>query len=184
MPQGNAASKIEVTPAGIPASAHWYAVNTQPRAEHTASFHLNRQGFQTYLPTYLKRRRHARRADTVAAPFFPRYLFVAIDVATQRWRSINSTIGVSHIVSTGDMPAPVPDQIIAELKKSENEHGLIELKRPRFSPGDKVTVLDGAFADYGGIFEAETDEKRVAILLELLGRKVRVSLDPDLIQAS
>ena len=34
----------------------------------------------TYLPRYLKRRRHARRVDIVAAPLFPRYLFVAIDM--------------------------------------------------------------------------------------------------------
>lgn len=168
----------------LPESARWYAVNTQPRAEHKACFHLNRQGFQTYLPCYLKRRRHARRVDTVAAPFFPRYVFVAMDMAAQRWRSINSTIGVSHIVCTGEMPAPVPAQIIAQLKLSEDERGLIELRRPRFSPGDKVAVLDGAFADCVGIFEAETDEKRVAILLDLLGRKVRVSLEADLVQAS
>jgi transcriptional antiterminator RfaH len=165
-------------------SARWYAVNTQPRAEHKACFHLQRQGFHTYLPRYLKCRRHARRVDTVAAPFFPRYLFVAIDMAAQRWRSINSTVGVSHIVCTGDNPARVPDEIIAQLKQTEDERGFIEVRKPRFSRGDKVTVLDGAFTDCIGIFEAETDEKRVAVLLELLGRKVRVSMEADLIQAS
>ena len=75
----------------------------------------------------------------------------------------------------------MPDPIIAQLKQSEDERGFIELKRPRFAPGDKITVLDGAFADCTGIFEAETDETRVAILLELLGRKVRVSLGADLL---
>lgn len=167
----------------MPVSARWYAVNTQPRAEDKACLHLRRQGFHTYVPRYLKRRRHARRVDTVAAPFFPRYLFVAMDVTAQRWRSINSTIGVSHIVCTGDKPAPVPDPIIVQLKQSEDERGFIELKRPRFSPGDKITVLGGAFADCVGIFEAETAERRVAILLDLLGRKVRVSLESDLVNA-
>lgn len=167
----------------MPAATLWYAVNTQPRAEDKACFHLKRQGFQVYVPRYLKTRRHARRIDTVAAPFFPRYLFVAIDTATQRWRSINSTVGVSHLVCSGEKPAPVPDPIITQLKQSEDARGFIELKRPRFAPGDKVTVLQGAFADYAGIFEAETDDRRVAILLELLGRKVRISLEADLIDA-
>lgn len=162
-------------------AARWYTVNTQPQAEHKACFHLGRQGYNTHLPCYLKRRRHARRVDTVTVPFFPRYLFVAIDMATQRWCSINSTIGVSQIVCTGDKPAAVPEGIVTGLKQSEDERGFIELKRPRFSPGDKVTVLNGAFADYAGIFEAETDERRVAILLELRGRKVRVSVEADLI---
>ena len=44
----------------------WYVVQTQPHAETKASLHLVRQGFATYLPRYLKRRRHARRVDTVA----------------------------------------------------------------------------------------------------------------------
>lgn len=178
---GNSSSSPTKATDGIPADSRWYAVNTQPRAEDKASFHLKRQGFHTYVPRYLKRRSHARRVDTVAAPFFPRYLFVAVDTATQRWRAINSTIGVSQIVCTGDRPAAVPDPVIAQLKHAEDERGFIELKRPRFSAGDKVTVVGGAFADYAGIFEAETDESRVAILLELLGRKVRVSLEADLI---
>jgi transcription antitermination factor NusG len=57
----------------------WYVVQTQAGAEHKAVMHLARQGFKTYLPRYLKRRRHARRIDVVAVPLFPRYLFVEID---------------------------------------------------------------------------------------------------------
>ena len=79
------------------AAARWYVVQTQPHAESKAARHLCRQGFQIYLPRYLKRRRHARRTETVPAPLFPRYMFVAVDIAVQRWRSIQSTIGVSRL---------------------------------------------------------------------------------------
>ena len=70
---------------------------------------LGLAGFETYLPRYEKRRRHARRVETVAAPLFPRYLFVAIDLASQRWRSIHSTIGVSRLVCNGEDPAVLAD---------------------------------------------------------------------------
>lgn len=66
----------------------WYVVQTQINAEAKAAEHLALQGFSLYLPRYLKRRSHARKVDTVARPLFPRYLFVAMDVAVQRWRSI------------------------------------------------------------------------------------------------
>jgi transcriptional antiterminator RfaH len=56
----------------------WYVVQTHPHAENKAAAHLQRQGFATYLPRYLKRRRHARRTEAIAAPLFPRYLFVAL----------------------------------------------------------------------------------------------------------
>ena len=39
----------------------WYVVQSQPNSELKAAAHLDRQGFTTYLPRYLKRRRHARR---------------------------------------------------------------------------------------------------------------------------
>ena len=79
----------------------WFVVQTQPNAENKAVAHLARQGFVTYLPRYLKRRRHARRVDIVAAPLFPRYLFVVIDMTAQRWRSIYSTVGVSRLICNG-----------------------------------------------------------------------------------
>ncbi len=81
---------------------------TQVNGEAKAAQNLIRQGFEIYLPRYLKRRRHARKIDFTAKPLFPRYMFVAIDVATQRWRSIQSTFGVSHLISNGDDPATVP----------------------------------------------------------------------------
>src|SRR5207248_8970534 len=74
----------------------WFVAHTHPHAEGKATAHLNRQGFDIYLPRYLKRRRHARQVETVVAPLFPRYLFVAIDLNVQRWRSIYSTVGVSR----------------------------------------------------------------------------------------
>lgn len=58
---------------------NWYAVYTQAGKERFALQNLANQGFEAYLPSYRKRRRHARRVDTVLAPLFPRYLFVRMD---------------------------------------------------------------------------------------------------------
>ncbi len=163
----------------------WYVVQTQPNAERKAVSHLERQGFATYLPRYLKRRRHARRVDTVAAPLFPRYLFVAIDMDTQRWRSIYSTVGVSRLVCAGDTPTPAPEQVVWTLKQREDAAGLIKLeRRPQFRPGEKVRVLDGVFTDCLGLYDDMADRDRVAILLDLLGRKVRVLVDAESVVAA
>jgi transcriptional antiterminator RfaH len=78
-----------------PTEGVWYVVQTQVNAEVKAARNLLRQGFEIYLPHYLKRRSHARKIEKVAAPLFPRYMFVRIDLATQRWRSVQSTYGVS-----------------------------------------------------------------------------------------
>ena len=166
-------------------NSRWYVVQTQAHAETKACWHLARQGFETYLPRYLKQRRHARRVEMVQAPLFPRYLFVVIDIATQRWRSISSTIGVSQLVCTGDLPAPVPSRVIELLKQREDDKGLVVLPpQPSFTAGDKIRILDGAFADCIGLFDGMRDFQRVSVLLELLGRKVRVMLEGDAIAAA
>jgi transcriptional antiterminator RfaH len=166
-------------------SPRWYVAQTHPHAEAKAELHLTRQGFEIYLPRYLKKRRHARRVDTVAAPLYPGYVFVTIDCEVQRWRSIQSTIGVSRLVCHGDEPAAVPDGIIEELKRRQGENGLISFElQPRFKAGDTVRVVEGAFSDCLGLYEGINDRERAAILLDLLGRKVRVFLPSDSLDAA
>lgn len=167
------------------AGARWYVVQTQVNGEARAAQNLIRQGFEIYLPRYLKRRRHARKVDVTAKPLFPRYMFVAIDLAAQRWRAIQSTIGVSHLVSNGDDPASVPEGVVHALKAREDTKGFIQMDvKPAFAPGDKVRVLAGAFMDNSGLFNGLADHDRVSILLDMLGRKVRVLLDADMVAAA
>ncbi len=163
----------------------WHVVQTHVHAETKAQMHLDRQGFETYLPRYLKRRRHARRTETVASPLYPSYLFVTFNPAVHRWRSIHSTIGVARLVCSGDVPATVDDAIVTGLRGRENPQGFIELaRRPQFASGDQVRVRGGVFGDCLGLFESMGDRERVAILLDLLGRKVRVVLDEELVVAA
>lgn len=166
-------------------AARWYVVQTQVNGESKAAEHLRRQGFEVYLPRYLKRRRHARKVDFTAKPLFPRYLFVAINVAAQRWRSVQSTFGVSRLVTNGDEPAAVPDGVIPAMMAREDAKGFVKMDAgPSFAPGDRVRVLAGAFMDNAGLFNGMADHDRVSILLDMLGRKVRVLLDADLVAAA
>jgi transcriptional antiterminator RfaH len=169
----------------IPSGQQWYVVRTHPHAEGKAAAHLQRQGFDVYLPLYAKRRRHARRTDVTASPLFPRYMFVAIDLIHQRWRAIRSTVGVTNLVCSGHEPTPVARDIIGRLKQREDAAGFVQLDRaPRFSAGDAVRVVEGAFSDCLGLFESMTDSERVLVLLDLLGRKVRVTMNMDTIEAA
>jgi len=163
----------------------WYVVQTHINAEMKAAANLDRQGFGVYLPHYRKRRSHARKVDIVVRPLFPRYLFVAIDLATQRWRAVQSTLGVSSLVCWSGKPASVDEAVIDALKAREDESGFIVLApKPAFAPGDKVRIVEGAFTDSLALVEGVSDHARVAVLLDLLGRKVRVLVGADLIAAA
>ena len=169
----------------MPQGSAWYAVHTHASAEFKAQEHLRRQSYQTYLPRYAKAIRHARRTHQVLRPLFPRYLFVSLDLATQGWRSIRSTIGVTDIVCFGDRPASLPSGFIESLRSQEDESGKIH-RAPfrRLKSGDSVVILDGPFSRLVGICERMTDDERVSILLDLLGRKVRVRLDIEAVEAA
>jgi transcriptional antiterminator RfaH len=169
----------------IEPTRRWFVAHTHPQAETRASVNLERQGFATYLPRYLKRRRHARKIELVAAPLFPRYMFVSIDLERQRWLSIRSTLGVARLVGDSGIPLPVPPGIVESLMRRQDAEGFVRLQAPLgLKPGDPVRVLGGAFEESLGLFERMSDEQRITILLDLMGRKVRVTLDSDLIAAA
>jgi transcriptional antiterminator RfaH len=53
----------------------------------------------------------------------------------------------------------------------------VQLTRRRFEAGALVRIMDGAFASCLGLIEGMRDDERVTVLLDLLGRKVRVLMD-------
>ena len=163
----------------------WYVVQTQPNAERKAAFHLERQDFTVYLPQYLRRWRHARRSELRPAPLFPRYMFVAMDVAQARWRAIRSTVGVSALVCNGERPAAVPAGIVEAIRTREDATGLVPLRiASPYRRGDAVSVTEGGLAGARGFFECFEDHDRVVLLLEMLGRPMRVTLPAAVVAAA
>ncbi len=168
-----------------PNESHWYVVHCHPRDETKALAHLRRQGYEAYLPLYAKRIRHARRIERVMRPFFPRYLFVSLNLAVRAWRPIRSTLGVCNVVCFGDQPTPVPAGVIEELRRHEDDGGCIGFKRQNtIKKGDKVVMLSGPFSRLFGLCEFVSDNERASILLDLLGRKVRVLVEAETVAAA
>ncbi|MEE2722412.1 MAG: transcriptional activator RfaH [Pseudomonadota bacterium] len=165
-------------------SNRWFVAKTRPNSEHKARFHLQRQGFEVYLPQFLRRICHARRTSWQPRPLFPSYLFVAMSETQQRWRSINSTIGISRLICDDRGPVPVPISVINDLREAEDDRGLVFTgQKIPFKKGAAVQITSGAFADHTGRFEDTTDDERVVILLNLLGREVRAKVKLDALTA-
>jgi transcriptional antiterminator RfaH len=162
----------------------WYVVHTQPSAEPKATWHLRNQGYEVYLPRYLKKTRHARRTMLTPRALFPSYLFVTMDLDVTRWRAIRSTVGVAGIVCAGDRPAPVPVGVVEQIRRLEDENGMVRPPKPGdFVKGQKVEIADGAFEGLTGLVEGMSDQERVVLLLELLGREVRIRLPVEIVRA-
>ena len=153
----------------------WYLVQAKPRQERLAQDHLQRQGYETYLPIRRAEKIRRGRVLMVEEPLFTRYLFVRLSSGfkDKAWGPIRSTLGVSGLVRFGTTPASAPEPLIAALKAQEAVAPADRL----FQPGMRVRIEQGAFRGLEAIFQADDGDVRAIVLIELLAKKVRVPVE-------
>jgi transcriptional antiterminator RfaH len=156
----------------------WYLIHTKPTREAVAEINLRRQGYQVYYPRLLRPTRvRGRWLDRVAS-LFPRYLFLRLAVGHQAMGPVRSTLGVANVVRFGYDYTVVPDAVVENLRMREDaETGLHRIQgRAPFEPGSNVRVVAGVFEGLEGVFQRESGDERVTLLLGLLGRDTLVQL--------
>jgi len=155
----------------------WCVVYTNVNKETIAEKNLIGQNFITYMPKYKKIISHARKISTVIKPLFPRYLFVNVDLVAQRWPIINSTYGVNAIISMEGKPVIISEEIINKIKLCEKpDENINVVPYSIMTKGDEVNILEGVFSGKKGIFNGLTDNNRVKVLFNLLGKEVTLSV--------
>ena len=160
---------------------NWYVVATKPNCEYKALANLQRQDFDSYLPCILVRRSHARRLHIVRRPLFSGYVFVQLDPEVARWRSINGTMGVTHILTSDGRPQPLRNGFIDALRAREAD-GVIALPPAHYEIGEKVEVRDGPFTSQIGTILSADRSGRVRLLMELLGGEVLTTVPHDMVR--
>lgn len=161
----------------------WFAVRAQPRKEQLAELHLNRQNFETFLPRIARSARRPTGTVTTLTPFFPGYLFVRLDLAADRWRTVNGTIGVIGLVQFGEHPTPTPAGLIENMATRASQDSEVRLESAPLHSGQAVRFVGGAFDGRIGAFEATSPDERVTILLALMSREVRVRVPRSAVMA-
>ncbi len=155
------------------ARGRWYVVQTRPNKESLAERELLNQGYGAFYPRRLKTRRHARKIQTVLAPLFPSYIFVQLDLESDRWRSVNGTRGVARIVAFDNLPTAVPDGLVDALRAGCDDSGVLN-NAEMLVAGRRVRIVAGPFADFIGTLERLDGNRRAWVLLEIMGRQLQV----------
>lgn len=156
--------------------APWYLVQCRPNQSHIARRNLMRQGIEQFLPLQRVTRRWRNRLCTDLRPVFGGYMFVTFDPARPEWRAINSTPGVVRLVRFGaGAPCRVPSPLVTGLMLRCDGEGV--LKPPAdLSPGDSVRIVSGPFSDFVATVERIAPDRRVMLLLDLMGRSARMAV--------
>jgi transcriptional antiterminator RfaH len=136
------------------------------------------RGLKAYLPIVIY---HGKRGTLLEKPFFPRYIFAQFDWEREGLASVQWTPGLSQVVTFDGKPAWLSDAEVTYLR-----HALDQLDGDEFmsiKPGERVRVTGGPFRDIEAVFDRRLNgEQRVAILLDILGRRTSVIVRPDQIE--
>ena len=154
----------------------WLVARTQPHKESCAIAHLERQGFRVYCPLIKRTVRHARRSRDVLRPLFPGYVFVANDRSERGWRPIIGTRGVHSLVCTGVVPSKLPKAVVDALKAREVD-GLIVSPGSTMTVGQDVRIHGSALESLVGRIIEMRENERLILLVDILNRPTRVSVD-------
>jgi transcriptional antiterminator RfaH len=160
----------------------WYLIYSKPKEEKLAKEHLERQGYETYLPLVLGRIKKRGRTQRSIQPMFPRYLFIYLSDQTDDWGPIRSTIGVSNLVKFGMTPAKVPENLIMRLKENEVGDGYHDLPSKKLKKGDEILIIEGPFEGYEATLFSQNAEDRVVVLLKIAEKYIKVQLNQSLIE--
>ena len=151
---------------------NWYVINTKPKKEFQVERLFTEGGIEIYNPKYMQEDR--------IKPFFPGYEFIYFDFPEQ-YRLVKYTRGVKRVVGVREIPVPIPDQVIHEIKSRE-VNGLIEVEKYGERPevGDEIEVVEGPLKGLKGLFQKElTAKERVLILLNYVAYQGQLIIEKD-----
>jgi transcriptional antiterminator RfaH len=158
----------------------WHVLHTAPHGEHSLGKYLSFHGIVTYAPRFPNAAgtRPGSVRDRRPRWVFPGYVFIEPPGDFERWDAIRWAPGVRRLLQVDGAPAVVQESVIEHLRRRLSEGSLLPA-RPTFKPGDRVVIQSGPLAMVDAIFDRELDApSRVQILVNLLGRPMKVRVDP------
>ena len=172
---------VEIDQTGL---SRWYLAYTKPKQESVALFNLEQQSFEAYLPLFKKFKKTELGPVALFEPMFPRYILFRPRRTEQSISAVRSTKGVSNLVRFGFEPALLHDDVVQRIRQMEQlrDQATIE-ELNQLKVGQKVRLKHTALGPIEGLVQ-NVSSKRVAVLLEILGRPTVVQVDHHQVEAS
>jgi transcription elongation factor/antiterminator RfaH len=160
--------------------ARWYVIHTHLKQEDRASSNLRVLEIPIFDPKIRERRynQFSIAPTYVTKPLFPRYIFAQFKVH-DLYHKVRFTRGVYSVVSFGDGPTSISEEVIMLIRSNIKEDGFVRIDEG-IRPGDRVMVKDGPLKNFAGIFEREmADTDRIRILLENVSYQAHIEIERD-----
>lgn len=157
----------------------WYLLYCKRGEQARAKLHLENQGIECYFPEIEVEKVLRNKKQTVKEPLFPCYVFIRFDYqAGPSFTTVRSTRGVVDFIRRGALPYELEGDLIYELRLLE-KHDDHCIKLPEPEKGQKVKIKEGQFAGITAIYEEPDGDKRSFLLVEMINRPVKVSVENE-----
>ena len=169
----------------IPEEARWYVVHSysgyenkvKKNLEHRIeSMDMKSKIFQVIVPTEEEIELKDGQRRVVERRVFPGYVLVQMIMDEQSWYVVRNTPNVTGFVGMGNKPTPLPDEEVKRiLRRLESEEPKIKVD---FKVGQKVRIVEGAFAEFTGLVqELYPDKGRAQVMVSFFNRETPVDVD-------
>ncbi|MDX1303696.1 transcription/translation regulatory transformer protein RfaH [Photobacterium sp.] len=155
----------------------WYLLYCKRSEQERAVLNLDRQGVECYYPQVTVQKIVRSKRVEAPEPLFPSYIFVYFDPETLSFTTVRSTRGVADFIRQGAKPQRVQQEIVYGLMMNEDseEHQKQLSSFPK--PGETLKLEQGQFKGIEAIYQEADGEKRSFMLINLLGKPVKVSVE-------
>lgn len=158
----------------------WFIVQIKPNSYDLASRNLVRQGFEIFSPKMSITKRKNNKFFLKEVLVFPGYIFVSFNPSLVKLITINSTYGVSKILSFNKKPAEISSDLVLRMQDryiinhTISENNLLQ-------KGDNIKIYSGPFADFFAKVENVSINNRIWVILEYSGKRQKLNLDNNII---
>ncbi len=169
----------------VPAEAAWYVIHSYSGYENKVKKNLEHRIesmamqdkiFQVVVPTEEEIELKDGQRRVVERRVFPGYVLVQMIMDEQSWYVVRNTPNVTGFVGMGNKPTPLPDEEVKRIMRQlESEEPKIKVD---FKTGQKVRIVDGAFAEFTGVVtELHPDKGRARVMVSFFNRDTPVDVD-------
>ena len=155
---------------------HWYVVHTYSGYENKVKASLekiieNRNIQDEIVDIRIPLEIREEGEKKVESKLLPSYVLVKMLMNDANWHVVRNITGVTGFVGPGSKPVPLTDEEVARIGI---EISVVTLD---YEIGDSVMIIDGPLANYTGVVQSISDDKKtVKVLASMFGRNTPVDL--------
>jgi transcriptional antiterminator NusG len=147
--------------------------NLEHRVE---SMKMSDKIFQVIVPTEEQIELKDGERRVIERRVFPGYILVKMILDDESWYGVRNTPGVTGFVGIGNRPTPLSaDEVERIMSRIEAEEPSIKVD---FKVGERVRVVEGAFAEFHGVVDdIDLYRGKARVLISIFGRETPVEVD-------